>query len=124
MATRAESPSPLDDDVLSYNATPLGSTAVHSVASKESIRGGTWGEDDDQEAVSRHGAIEDLTEMRKELSKLESHKRTQSAAGKRKKLADDEADIAGEPDDSEDFQLDRFLLGGQPERRDDCWRCR
>ncbi|OBT65918.1 hypothetical protein VE03_05485 [Pseudogymnoascus sp. 23342-1-I1] len=119
MATpAAESPSPLDEDVLSYNATPRGSTAVHSIASKESIRGGTWGEDDDQKAVSRHGAIEDLSEMRKELSKLESHKRSQSAAGKRKKLGDDEADIAAaEADDAEDFQLDRFLLGGQLERR-------
>ena len=115
MATPAKTS--IDEGELCPNVTSSGTTAVHSVASVESLEG-TWGENDAQKAVSRHGAIEELSDMKRELSKLESHKRSQSAAGKsftQRSRPDDEAD--DEADDSEEFQLDRFLLGGQLERR-------
>ncbi|KAJ5674748.1 ABC multidrug transporter atrF [Penicillium maclennaniae] len=83
---------------------------------------GRWGEKEAGEPVSRHRAMEDLEEMRRELTRLSLH-RTRSTTAKRMKSRasrkDEEKALDEESTDNEDngFDLGDFLLSGHLERR-------
>ncbi|OQE21726.1 hypothetical protein PENSTE_c011G08630 [Penicillium steckii] len=97
-----------------------------STASSHATVEGRWGEQDGGDPVSRKGALEDLEEMRRELTRLSLH-RTRSAGGKsmsrRKSRAsrkDEEKALDGASSDTEvdsGFDLGEFLIGGHLERR-------
>lgn len=91
---------------------------------------GRWGEHQDGEPVSRHGAMEEFEEMRRELTKL-SLQRSRSATRSVHRLRSetqhpgdwkeeegiiDEASSATSKDQTE-FDLSEFLQGGHLERR-------
>ncbi|KAJ6088336.1 ABC multidrug transporter atrF [Penicillium sp. IBT 16267x] len=105
-------------------AEPIISSASSSVSSHESANG-DWGEQKAGEPVSRRGAMEDLEEMRRELTRLSLH-RTRSATSKsvhrlksRASQRHDEEKAFEDETDSEDhgFDLNEFLIGGHLERR-------
>uniref|UniRef100_A0A093VDA3 ABC multidrug transporter atrF n=1 Tax=Talaromyces marneffei PM1 TaxID=1077442 RepID=A0A093VDA3_TALMA len=91
---------------------------------------GRWGEQTEGDPVSRHGAMEDFEEMRRELSRL-SLQRTRSQVSRRsvrpasrwrsatKTTTKDieKGDDESEQHDQDDFDLGEFLMGGTLERR-------
>ncbi|KAJ5936921.1 ABC multidrug transporter atrF [Penicillium verhagenii] len=95
-----------------------------STLSSQGTANGGWGEQKG-ESVSRRGAMEDIEDMRRELTRLSLH-RTRSATAKSVKRLksrasqrhDEEKRIEDEAD-SEDhgFDLGEFLIGGHLERR-------
>ncbi|KAJ5203939.1 ABC multidrug transporter atrF [Penicillium cinerascens] len=100
------------------------STSSSNSSSHDSVEG-RWGEKEAGEPVSRRGAMEDLEEMRRELTRLSLH-RTRSTAPKsarrlksRASRKDEEKALDEESTDTEDtgFDLAEFLLGGHLERR-------
>lgn len=113
------------------------SAAESTLASPSQVSlDGRWGEQGEGDPVSRHGAMEDLEEMRRELTRLSlektrshgsrrSHRtasRWRSAKSQRSKTRDTEKGGEGESDEEEesaqdDFDLREFLLGGALERR-------
>ncbi|KAF3388146.1 ABC transporter G family member 19 [Talaromyces pinophilus] len=108
------------------------STAESTLASPSqlSIDDGRWGEQTEGDPVSRHGAMEDFEEMRRELSRL-SLQRTKSqvsrrsvrsasrwrSATKTKTRDTEKEDEESEQADQEGFDLGEFLMGGTLERR-------
>ncbi|KAJ5667477.1 ABC multidrug transporter atrF [Penicillium longicatenatum] len=104
-------------------ADPVISSASSTLSSHESTSGG-WGEQKAGEPVSRRGAMEDLEEMRRELTRLSLH-RTRSATSKSmhrlksRASRQDEEKALDDETDSEDhgFDLNEFLIGGHLERR-------
>ncbi|KAJ5809179.1 ABC multidrug transporter atrF [Penicillium pulvis] len=104
-------------------AEPIISSASSSVSSHATADGG-WGEQKVGESVSRRGAMEDLEEMRRELTRL-SLQRTRSATSKSahrlksRASRHDEEKALEEETESEDhgFDLNEFLIGGHLERR-------
>ncbi|PCG93662.1 CDR ABC transporter [Penicillium occitanis (nom. inval.)] len=108
------------------------STAESTLASPSqlSIDDGRWGEQTEGDPVSRHGAMEDFEEMRRELSRL-SLQRTKSqvsrrsvrsasrwrSATKTKTRDTEKGDEESEQADQEGFDLGEFLMGGTLERR-------
>ncbi|KAJ5980057.1 ABC multidrug transporter atrF [Penicillium waksmanii] len=101
------------------------STTSSTLSSHASVEG-RWGEQEGGDPVSRRGALEDLEEMRRELTRLSLH-RTRSTTAKsmsrRKSRAsrkDEEKALDGASSDTEvdaDFDLGSFLVGGHLERR-------
>ncbi|OKL56772.1 hypothetical protein UA08_07926 [Talaromyces atroroseus] len=116
------------------NITSSNSTAESTLASPSQVSiDGRWGEQGNGDPVSRHGAMEDYEEMKKELSRL-SLQRTRSQASRRshpasrwrsaisqrsKGAKDVEKTEGGELEDEleESFDLGEFLMGGTLERR-------
>jgi len=107
--------------------SPINPTSTtSSSASSHATVEGRWGEQEGGDPVSRKGALEDLEEMRRELTRLSLH-RTRSAGAKsmsrRKSRAsrkDEEKAIDGASSDTEvdsGFDLGEFLVGGHLERR-------
>ncbi|KAK4866668.1 hypothetical protein LT330_008221 [Penicillium expansum] len=98
-----------------------GSTISSSVSDGD----GRWGEQEAGKAVSRSGAMEDMEEMRRELTRLslnrtrsvtKSIRRRKSQASRRdEEKAEDEEETEDEADDG--FNLGEFLTGGHLERR-------
>ncbi|KAJ5376401.1 ABC multidrug transporter atrF [Penicillium cosmopolitanum] len=115
------------DDVKHATEAPIDptSTASSTISSHTSVEG-RWGEQEGGDPVSRRGALEDLEEMRRELTRLSLH-RTRSTTAKsmsrRKSRAsrkDEEKALDGASSDTEvdaDFDLSSFLVGGHLERR-------
>ncbi|CAI7567518.1 unnamed protein product [Penicillium pancosmium] len=115
------------DDVNYATEAPIDptSTASSTISSHASVEG-RWGEQEGGDPVSRRGALEDLEEMRRELTRLSLH-RTRSTTAKsmsrRKSRAsrkDEEKALDGASSDTEvdaDFDLSSFLVGGHLERR-------
>lgn len=112
---------------LNHQAEALESTSTtSSTASSCDSADGRWGENDAGEPVSRRGALEDLEEMRRELTRLSLH-RTRSTTGKsarrlksRASRKDEEKGLDAASSDTEvesEFDLGEFLLGGHLERR-------
>lgn len=107
------------------HAEALTSSASSSASSPKSAEG-RWGEREAGEPVSRRGALEDLEEMRRELTRLSLH-RTKSTTGKSahrlksrasrrdEEKAGDDASSDTEVDGA--FDLGEFLVGGHLERR-------
>ncbi|CAI7653880.1 unnamed protein product [Penicillium glandicola] len=102
------------------NPTLTGSSTVSSSVSGED---GRWGEQKAGNAVSRSGAMEDMEEMRRELTRL-SLSRTHSANKSARRLRSrasrhDEEKAEEETEDEADdsFDLGEFLTGGHLERR-------
>ncbi|CAI7621495.1 unnamed protein product [Penicillium manginii] len=101
------------------------STASSTISSHASVEG-RWGEQEGGDPVSRRGALEDLEEMRRELTRLSLH-RTRSTTAKsmsrRKSRAsrkDEEKALdraSSETEVDADFDLSSFLVGGHLERR-------
>ncbi|CAK42282.1 hypothetical protein CBS63078_1019 [Aspergillus niger] len=91
---------------------------------------GRWGEQE-EEPVSRRGAMEDFEEMRKELTRLSLHQtrsatreaqrlrsRASQARDEEKAMDDDDDDLSGTTDSGYGgFDLSEFLMGGHLERR-------
>ncbi|GLA67497.1 hypothetical protein AtubIFM56815_010928 [Aspergillus tubingensis] len=91
---------------------------------------GRWGEQE-EEPVSRRGAMEDFEEMRKELTRLSLHQtrsatreaqrlrsRASQARDEEKAMEDDDDDLSGTTDSGYGgFDLSEFLMGGHLERR-------
>ena len=106
-------------------AENLVSSASSTATSRDSMEG-RWGETGAGEPVSRSGAVEDLEEMRRELTRL-SLNRTKSATAKsvqrlksKTSRRDEEKGVDGASSDTEidgDFDLGEFLIGGHLERR-------
>ncbi|KAJ5441500.1 CDR ABC transporter [Penicillium cf. griseofulvum] len=107
--------------------SPINPTSTDSstISSSVSDDDGRWGEEKAGKAVSRSGAMEDMEEMRRELTRLSLH-RTRSATKSVRRLrsqtsrrdeekAKDEEETEDEADDS--FDLGGFLTGGHLERR-------
>ncbi|KXG50355.1 CDR ABC transporter [Penicillium griseofulvum] len=107
--------------------SPINQSLTDSSTISSSVSGddGRWGEEKAGKAVSRSGAMEDMEEMRRELTRLSLH-RTRSATKSVRRLksqasrrdeekAQDEEDTENEADDS--FDLGGFLTGGHLERR-------
>ncbi|KAJ5147844.1 ABC multidrug transporter atrF [Penicillium atrosanguineum] len=96
-------------------------TGSSNDSSHDSVEG-RWGEKEAGEPVSRHRAMDDLEEMRRELTRLSLH-RTRSTTAKRLKSRasrkDEEKALDEESTDIEDtgFDLGEFLVGGHLERR-------
>ncbi|KAJ5180249.1 ABC multidrug transporter atrF [Penicillium capsulatum] len=100
------------------------SSASSTATSHDSVEG-RWGEKEAGEPVSRRGAMEDLEEMRRELTRLSLH-RSKSTTAKsvqrfksRASRRDEEKGIDTESLDTEveGFDLGEFLVGGHLERR-------
>ncbi|KAJ5935927.1 ABC multidrug transporter atrF [Penicillium verhagenii] len=95
-----------------------------STLSSQGTADGGWGEQKG-ESVSRRGAMEDLEDMRRELTRLSLH-RTRSATSKSVKRLksrasqrhDEEKGLEDETDsEHHGFDLGEFLIGGHLERR-------
>jgi ABC-type multidrug transport system ATPase subunit len=100
---------------------PLNSTSTTSSTASSSIisHDGRWGETEAGKPVSRSGAMEDLEEMRRELTRLSLH-RTRSAtksARRKSRLDEEKAESEAEAEAEDQFDLNDFLLGGHLERR-------
>lgn len=110
------------------------SAAVSTLASLSQVSiDGHWGEQNQGEPVSRHGAMEDFEEMRRELSRLSLQRsrsitsrrstrmsRLRSAITQKAGPKEDDIDDVSIPDSDitrDDFDLGQFLLGGTLERR-------
>ncbi|KAJ5622871.1 ABC multidrug transporter atrF [Penicillium lividum] len=103
-------------------AEPAASSASSTLSSHGSDSG-RWGEQKAGEPVSRSGAMEDLEEMRRELTRLSLH-RTRSATSKsvhrlKSKASQryDEEKGLDENDEEPGFDLGDFLVSGHLERR-------
>ncbi|EKV12246.1 ABC drug exporter AtrF [Penicillium digitatum] len=100
-------------------------TDSSTVSSTISEGDGRWGEKEAGNGVSRSGAMEDMEEMRRELTRLslnrtrsviKSNRRRKSPANHRdEEKVTDEEETEDEADDS--FNLGEFLTGGHLERR-------
>ncbi|EAW08667.1 ABC drug exporter AtrF [Aspergillus clavatus NRRL 1] len=103
-----------------------------TATSSELSLAGRWGERDQGEPVSRRGAMEDLEEMRRELTQLslrrtksatrDAHRLRSFASGRASQARDEEKAIDEEEstingDYGSDFDLNEFLMGGHLERR-------
>ncbi|KAJ5570242.1 ABC multidrug transporter atrF [Penicillium hispanicum] len=108
-------------------AADLGTSSASSTAASHKSVEGRWGEQEAGEPVSHSGAMEDLEEMRRELTRLSLH-RTKSGAAKGahrlrsrasqhrdEKKAGDEA--SSDTEVGGPFDLGEFLMGGHLERR-------
>jgi ATP-binding cassette subfamily G (WHITE) protein 2 (SNQ2) len=92
------------------------STASSSIISQD----GRWGETETGKPVSRSGAMEDLEDMRRELTRLSLHRtRSTTKSGRRKSRRHDEekAKEESEAEAENDFDLGEFLISGHLERR-------
>jgi ATP-binding cassette subfamily G (WHITE) protein 2 (SNQ2) len=126
-AERETRPEPPEEEPESTVASTLGSPSQTSID-------GRWGEREG-EPVSRHGAMEDFEEMRRELTRLSLSRsrsvtsrrfhplgRLRTSQSQRGDLKDEEyamdAESSQETDvPAGDFDLGEFLLGGTLERR-------
>ncbi|OOQ82088.1 ABC drug exporter AtrF [Penicillium brasilianum] len=103
-------------------AAPIDPVSTTSSTASHASDEGRWGEKDAGEPVSRRGAMEDLEEMRRELTRLSLH-RTRSTTAKSvrrlKSRASRKDEEKGEADVEADgaFDLGEFLMGGHLERR-------
>ncbi|QKX60078.1 uncharacterized protein TRUGW13939_07220 [Talaromyces rugulosus] len=104
------------------------STAVSTLASHSQLSvDGHWGEKTEGDPVSRHGAMEDFEEMRRELTRVSLQRtrsqtsrplsRLRSAVSQKSRPADEEETYSGSGDTQADFDLGEFLMGGTLERR-------
>ncbi|OQE43412.1 hypothetical protein PENCOP_c003G07407 [Penicillium coprophilum] len=115
------------EEFLRATESPIHPTSTDSSTISSSVSGddGRWGEEKVGKAVSRSGAMEDMEEMRRELTRLSLHRtrsatksvhRHKSQASHRdEEKALEEEDTENEVDDS--FDLGEFLTGGHLERR-------
>ncbi|KAJ5669299.1 ABC multidrug transporter atrF [Penicillium macrosclerotiorum] len=115
------------EEIINQTEAPMNpvSTSSSTATSQDSIEG-RWGEQKAGEPVSRRGAMEDLEDMRRELTRLSLH-RTRSTTAKsvrrlksRTSRRDEEKTQAEDESDTEvesGFDLGEFLMGGHLERR-------
>ncbi|KAJ5302211.1 hypothetical protein PENANT_c008G05003 [Penicillium antarcticum] len=125
-AATAEEPeqSATTEQVINQTAEPIKLTSTSSsLSSSLASEDGRWGEQEKGEPVSRRGAMEDLEEMRRELTRLSLH-RTRSTTKSARRLKsrtsrrDEEKGKEEESEaETEDFDLGEFLIGGHLERR-------
>ncbi|CAL5868611.1 uncharacterized protein PFLUO_LOCUS2838 [Penicillium psychrofluorescens] len=104
---------------------PIVTTSTESL-SGDSVEG-RWGEREAGEPVSRSGAMEELEEMRRELTQLSLHRTKSTTARSVRRFKsrasqrhDEEKAIQEAASDAEDdgsFDLGEFLVGGHLERR-------
>ncbi|KAJ5847516.1 hypothetical protein N7455_011473 [Penicillium solitum] len=116
---------PTTEQARHTTATPIDSTLTDSstVSSSVSDGDGRWGEQEAGKAVSRSGAMEDMEEMRRELTRLSLNRtrsvtksvRRRKSQARDEEKAQDEEETEDEADDS--FDLGEFLTGGHLERR-------
>ncbi|KAJ6177971.1 hypothetical protein N7519_008432 [Penicillium mononematosum] len=118
---------PTTEQVHQTTEAPIDATLTDSstVSSSVSDEDGRWGEQKAGKAVSRSGAMEDMEEMRRELTRLslsrtrsatKSLRRRKSQASRRdEEKGQDEEETEDEAADS--FDLGEFLTGGHLERR-------
>lgn len=101
-------------------------SSTSSTAQSHASDEGRWGEKEAGEPVSRRGAMEDLEEMRRELTRLSLHRTRSTTAKSAHRLksrasqrADEEKGLDDETDTEADgaFDLGEFLIGGHLERR-------
>ncbi|KAJ9311399.1 hypothetical protein DTO271D3_8376 [Paecilomyces variotii] len=105
------------------------SLAASTIASPSQLSlDGHWGERQEGDPVSRHGAMEEFEEMRRELTRLSLHRsRSQTRSVRRYRsgtqtqgdLKEQEGTIdeASSTSTRQEFDLSEFLQGGQLERR-------
>ncbi|KAJ5822763.1 CDR ABC transporter [Penicillium robsamsonii] len=115
------------EEFLRTAESPINPTLTDSSTIGSSVSGddGRWGEEKAGKAVSRSGAMEDMEEMRRELTRLSLHRTrsaTKSVRRHRSQVSPrdeekgmDEETTEDEADDS--FDLGEFLTGGHLERR-------
>ncbi|KAJ6142049.1 hypothetical protein N7497_011148 [Penicillium chrysogenum] len=118
---------PTTEQVDQTTEAPIDATLTESSTASSSVsdEDGRWGEQKAGKAVSRSGAMEDMEEMRRELTRLslsrtrsatKSIRRRKSQASRRdEEKAQDEEETEDEAADS--FDLGEFLTGGHLERR-------
>jgi ABC-type multidrug transport system ATPase subunit len=118
---------PTTEQVHQTTEAPIDATLTDSSTASSSVsdEDGRWGEQEAGKAVSRSGAMEDMEEMRRELTRLslsrtrsatKSLRRRKSQASRRdEEKAQDEEETEDEAADS--FDLGEFLTGGHLERR-------
>ena len=119
---RTEAPAPAPD--------PNPSTTSSATTSSANSIDGRWGERDQGDPVSRRSAYEDFEEMRRELTRLSSHRsRSVKESGRLRSLTshrtshakDEEKALEKEADEADiesgEFDLGEFLMGGHLERR-------
>ena len=109
------------------DAAEAAPTSASSTASSHKSVEGRWGEQDGGEPVSRRGAMEDLEEMRRELTRLSLHRTKSTTAKSARRLKsrasqrrDEEKALEEASSDTEvdsGFDLGEFLVGGHLERR-------
>ncbi|KAF5015326.1 hypothetical protein F66182_13380, partial [Fusarium sp. NRRL 66182] len=104
------------------------SAAESTLASPSQVSiDGRWGEQTEGDPVSRHGAMEDFEEMRRDLSRL-SLQKTRSQVSRRSvrpasrwrsatKTKTRDSEKGDEETEQDDFDLGEFLMGGILERR-------
>ncbi|KAJ5280031.1 hypothetical protein N7478_005403 [Penicillium angulare] len=101
-------------------------SSASSTATSHATNEGRWGELQAGEPVSRTGAVEDLEEMRRELTRLSLHRTRSNTAKSIHKLKsrasqrhDEEKGLEDETDAEKDgeFDLGDFLVSGHLERR-------
>ncbi|KAJ5092359.1 hypothetical protein NUU61_007229, partial [Penicillium alfredii] len=119
--------SPKREEINQQTEAPVNPTSTASStlsSSQDSLDGGRWGEQEQGEPVSRRGAMEDLEEMRRELTRLsQTRSATSKTASRFKSRAsqprdEEKGDEASSNTEVEsDFDLGEFLLGGHLERR-------
>ncbi|OGE51153.1 hypothetical protein PENARI_c014G01283 [Penicillium arizonense] len=112
------------EQVNNQTAEPIKLTSTSSsLSSSLASEDGRWGEQENGEPVSRRGAMEDLEEMRRELTRLSLHRtRSTTKSARRLKSRASRRDVEkGKEEESEveteDFDLGEFLIGGHLERR-------
>ncbi|KAJ5902550.1 hypothetical protein N7495_003078 [Penicillium taxi] len=99
--------------------SPVFSSASSSLSSHD----GRWGEQETGDPVSIRGAVEDLAEMRRELSQIHQTKSSTRSVRRPKSRTsqaarDEEKGIEGDSDtEADSFDLEEFLMGGHLERR-------
>ncbi|KAJ5719667.1 ABC multidrug transporter atrF [Penicillium malachiteum] len=109
-------------------AEPISETITSSASSTASHASdeGRWGEKEAGEPVSRRGAMEDLEEMRRELTRLSLHRTRSTTAKSVNRLksrasqrVDEEKGLEEDTDTEADsgFDLGKFLVSGHLERR-------
>ncbi|KAJ5778931.1 CDR ABC transporter [Penicillium paradoxum] len=105
---------------LSNLVSSSSSTAGSSLNSDD----GRWGEQEAGRAVSRTGAMEDIEEMRRELTRLSLHRTRSATKGGLGRLRsrpshrdEEKAEEESESEADDSFDLGEFLIGGHLERR-------
>lgn len=99
------------------------STSSSTSSWAENSQDGRWGEQEAGKPVSRSGAMEDIEDMRRELTRISLH-RTRSTTKSVRRLKsrvshrdEEKAKDEGSEAEAEGFDLGEFLIGGHLERR-------
>ncbi|KAJ5475879.1 CDR ABC transporter [Penicillium sp. IBT 31633x] len=118
---------PTTDEVHQTAEAPVSISSASSTAGPSlNSDDGRWGEQEAGKPVSRSGAMEDIEEMRRELTRLSLHRtRSTTKSGVRRLKSrtsrrDEEKakyDEESEEEADDSFDLGEFLIGGHLERR-------